>query len=327
MAFFKFNNIQISALAACVPAETIENDKALRGILSAEEIKKTINAVGIKTRRVCGNACEARDLCRQAAKTLFEKNAVSPDSVDVLLYLSQSNTRRIPATATLLHRELALSENCAAIDLSLGCSGYIFALASAFSWINAGAKRVLLLCGDALSKFVDPADRVNLPLYGDAGTATLVEAGENAGESVFSLNTDGSGNEAVKTLPDGKIFMDGMEVFNFAIKRVPAAVKSVCAVPAEADWLVFHQANKMMTDFLAARLRVPAKKLAYSLERFGNVSAPSIPLTVCDCLAGEPFRGNVVFCGFGAGLSWGAAKLSLAGTHISKPVIYQQNHE
>ncbi|MCR5183250.1 MAG: ketoacyl-ACP synthase III [Opitutales bacterium] len=318
MAKLSFDKIGIRALSACVPATSVDNATALRTLLSPEEIEKTVSAIGIRTRHVCGNGLDADSLCLAAAKEIFTKTDIAPDSIDVLLHMSQSKRRSIPATATELHAKLGLTTGCAALDLSLGCSGYIFALASAYAYVAAGAKRVLLTCGDALSKIVDPADRVNAPLYGDAGTATIVEAGD-FGNAEFVLHTDG-GSEAVKTREDGKIFMDGMEVFNFAIRRVPAAVKSLCPEPQTLDWLVFHQANKMMTDFLAARLRVPAEKLAYSLQRYGNVSAPSIPLTIAECLADAPCRDKVLACGFGAGFSWGAVRCSLAGTTILKPI-------
>lgn len=321
MATLKFQNIGIHALSSCVPAQVVNNADDLRELLPADELKKVIDAIGIKTRHICGNACNADDLCQKAAQNLFAQTQIAPESIDVLLYISQSNHQRIPATATILQHQLGLPTSCAALDLSLACSGYIFALATAFSFVNAGAKRVLLLCGDAISQFVEPDDRVNKPLYGDAGTATIIEAGDY-GNAIFDLNTDGSGRNAVKTLPNDKIFMDGMEVFNFAIKRVPAVVKAVCDAPANLDWLVFHQANKMMTDFLAARIRVPAEKVPYSLDKFGNTSAPSIPLTISEKLADVSPRECVLLCGFGAGFSWGAAQLSLSKTTILKPIIF-----
>ena len=350
MAKLKFGGIGISALAACVPAQISRNEEALRGLVPAEEIAKTISAVGIAEKRIAPADVCASDLCVRAAEQLFADNPeISRESIDVLLFMSQTGDFRIPATAPLVQRRLALPKTCAAFDISLGCSGYIFALSAAFAYAAIpGVRRVLLLDGETFSKIVNPRDRVNAPLYGDAGTATLVEKIESAGDAFFVLKTDGEGENAVKIpaggcrvpasaetlaeVPDSdgslraptQVFMDGMDVFNFALRCVPSVLKETAefagTVLADADAVVFHQANKMMTDFLAKRLKLAPAQVPYSLGKFGNTSSASVPLTISECLSGNAARGNVFLCGFGAGLSWGAARLSLAGTRIS-PVV------
>ena len=350
MAKLKFGGIGISALAACVPAQISRNEEALRGLVPAEEIAKTISAVGIAEKRIAPADVCASDLCVRAAEQLFADNPeISRESIDVLLFMSQTGDFRIPATAPLIQRRLALPKTCAALDISLGCSGYIFALSAAFAYAAIpGVRRVLLLDGETFSKIVNPRDRVNAPLYGDAGTATLVEKIESAGDAFFVLKTDGEGENAVKIpaggcrvpasaetlaeVPDSdgslraptQVFMDGMDVFNFALRCVPSVLKETAEFAgtalADADAVVFHQANKMMTDFLAKRLKLVPAQVPYSLGKFGNTSSASVPLTISECLSGNAARGNVFLCGFGAGLSWGAAQLSLAGTRIS-PVV------
>ncbi len=345
MANLQFGETGIRALAACVPAGISRNEDALRGIVPAEEIAKTVAAIGIAEKRIAAADVCASDLCAQAAENLFAETKIARESIDVLLFMSQTGDFRIPATAPILQARLGLSKNCACMDLSLGCSGYIYALSAAFAYANiSGVRRVMLLAGETFSKIVNPRDRVNAPLYGDAGTATIIEKSADFGCSHFVLKTDGSGENAVKipaggcripatpenlapqTAPDGsvrsacEVFMDGMDVFNFAVGKVPAVVNEVATLagttPAAADLVVFHQANKMMTDFLASRLKIPAGKVPYSLGKYGNTSSASIPLTLAECVCGEVARSNVILCGFGAGLSWGAAALSLAQTKI-----------
>ncbi len=349
MANFRFSETGVSAIAACVPREVSRNKEALRGVVPDDKIGDVVGAIGIEEKRIApANVC-ASDLCACAAEKIFTETKIPRDSIDVLLFMSQTGDFRIPATAPILQERLGLSQNCACMDLSLGCSGYVYALSTAFAYANIpGIRRVLLLVGETFSKIVNPRDQVNAPLYGDAGTATIVEKSPDFGDSHFVLKTDGAGEDTVKipaggcrtpitkdslvekTSEDGsvrsdsEIFMAGMDVFNFAIRTVPTTIKEVATLagtsPENADSVIFHQANKMMTDFLATRLNIPASKVPYSIGKYGNVSSASIPLTISECLhTNEPCK-NVILCGFGAGFSWGAVALSLANAKIF-PVV------
>lgn len=349
MAVLKYHNVGITAMAACVPQNVVHN-RDLEAIMPAEEVEKVIESVGIHERRVCDDDTFASDLCYKAAKKLLEDNSIDPESIDMLLFMSQGADYRIPATACILQQRLGLSKNCAAMDLSLGCSGYVYALSTAMAYASVpGINRVLLLDGEAFSKIVDPRDKVNAPLYGDAGTATLVEKGE-FGESVFILHTDGSGEEAVK-IPAGmrnrltpealavteredgnfrsdvEVYMDGMDVFNFAIKVVPKDIKAMMAETGttidDIDYLVFHQSNKFMTQFFVKKLKADPAKVPYCIGRFGNTSSASVPLTIVSELQGKLDAGaRVVMCGFGAGLSWGTASVPFKDCKISSLIEY-----
>lgn len=344
MATIKYKNVGIKAIAACVPSNIVRNEE-LVSIMPEDEVRKMIDSVGIKERRVCDQNTFASDLCYQAAKKLMADNAIDPESIDMLLFMSQGADYRIPATSCILQNRLGLGKHCAAMDLSLGCSGYVYALSSAMAYASIdGINRVLLLDGEAFSKIVNPKDKVNVPLYGDAGTATLIEKGD-FGESVFILNTDGAGEDAVK-VPAGmrnlitpescvvteredgnyrsdlEVYMDGMEVFNFAIKVVPKGVKEILKATNKSiddvDQIVFHQSNKFMTDFFVKKLKFNSEKVPYCIQKYGNTSSSSIPLTIVSELQGkldEPE--NVIMCGFGAGLSWGTAFIPFMGCHIS----------
>lgn len=349
MATIKYDNVGICAMAACVP-QKIAYNKDLTTIMSEEEVEKMISSVGIHERRICDDDVFASDLCYKAAKRLMDDNGITPESIDMILFMSQGADYRIPATACILQQRLGLSKDCAAMDISLGCSGYVYALSTALAYASmAGINRVLLLDGEAFSKVVNPEDRVNVPLYGDAGTATLVEKG-NFEESCFILHTDGAGEDAVK-IHDGmrnpisvesvvvtereegnkrnnlQVYMDGMKVFNFAIRVVPKGVKELMkAMETEldsVDYMVFHQANKFMTDFFVKKLRFNPDKVPYCIGRFGNTSSASIPLTIVSELEGKlenPTK--VVMCGFGAGLSWGTALINFNDCKISDIVEY-----
>ncbi len=336
-------------MSACVPKVVYKNS-SLDYLLSQEEIDKTIDSIGIYERRIADEDVCASDLCYKAAVQLMEDNHIDPDTIDVLLFMSQTSDYRIPATSCILQHRLGLSKSTACLDLSLGCSGYVFALSTAFAYASMeGVRRVLLLDGETFSKIVNKRDKVDWPLYGDGATATLIEKGDY-GDAAFMLNTDGSGEDAVKihagmrhkitkdsliekvreegnVRNDLEVYMDGMDVFNFAIRVVPRSVKSLakeCGVDFDdIDYLVFHQSNKFMTDFFVKKLKFPPDRVPYCIHKYGNTSSTSVPLTIVSELA-DKLMGihRVMMCGFGAGLSWGTALLQMRDCKISPIIEY-----
>ena len=352
MAILKFSGVGISAISACVPKKAICN-KDLTYLMSKEEINKTINNIGIEERRIADSNVCSSDLCMTAALRLMKDNRIDPITINALIFVSQTPDYRQPATSTILQNKLGLSTDTMSFDINLACSGYVYGLSVAYSIASLhNMDRVLLLVGDTMSKIVSKMDRVATPLVGDAGTATLVEKGD-FGDSMFSLNSDGSGaaimavpyggyrhpssEESLKMVSDkdgsrrrGEDFrMDGMDVFNFGIKEEPKDIKKLLQESGittdEIDVLVYHQANKFMTDFFTKRLHISQDKTPYSLRRFGNTSSASIPLTIVSemqDMSVYPKRDRVILSGFGAGLSWGTALLNLSKCRISELIEY-----
>ena len=307
-------------------------------------------SIGVQERRIAADEVCASDLAYKAAKKLIQDNEIDPTSIDALFFMSQTADYRIPATAPILQDRLGLPVDTLAMDLSLGCSGYVFALSMAYAYASLpSVNRVLLLDGETFSKIVNRKDKVDWPLYGDGATATLVEKGD-FGESTFILRNDGSGYDSV-IIKDGmrnpvsaesliekrnengdihnglEVYMDGMSIFNFAMRRVPQTIKEMAAVTGttldDIDWLVFHQANRFMTDFFVKKLHFDPRRVPYSIDRFGNTSSTSIPLTISSELSGKIKDGdNLILAGFGAGLSWGVARLTMQGCKISPVIEY-----
>lgn len=349
MAIIKYNGVGVRAMSACVPKNTVCN-KDLGYLIPEDEIEKTIQNIGVVERRVADEDTCASDLAYKAAVKLMEDNNIDPNSIDVLLFMSQTSDYRIPATAPILQHRLGLSIDTLCLDLTLGCSGFVFALSTAFAYASMeGVNRVLLLDGETFSKIVNRRDKVDWPLYGDGATATLVEKGDYA-PSTFILKSDGSGKDAV-IIRDGmrnkitpasceenveeegnirtglEVFMDGMAVFNFAMKRVPKSIKEIVEVSGitldDVDWLVFHQANKFMTDFFTKKLKFNPEKVPYCIQKYGNTSSTSVPLTIVSELYDKLQDGQrVIMSGFGAGLSWGAANVVFNGCKISPVIEY-----
>lgn len=349
MATIRFRNVAVKAISACVPKKAVPNTE-LKDLLGEEEVKKTIESVGIREKRFADDNTTAADLCQKAAEKLFADNDIDKQSIDVLLFMSQLPDYRIPATAPILQKRLGLPKTTACMDLSLACSGYVYALSTAMAYASMeGINRVLLLDGETMTKLVNPKDKVDAPLYGDAGTATLVEKcqGEKA---TFVLYSDGEGEDSVKikggagrfpttpeslvehtnkegnTYNDLQIFMDGMDVFNFVLRCVPKSIKEVVKMDNidlnDVSYLLLHQANKFMTDFIVKRLKYPLGRVPYSLDRFGNTSSASIPLTISSELSQKDDVKDVIMSGFGAGLSWATAHVDLSNCHISPVIDY-----
>lgn len=349
MATIKYKGVGIRAMSACVPKKIVYN-KDLTDLLPEEELEKTIKSIGIEERRIADDDVFASDLAYKAAMQLMKDNAIDPNSIDVLLFVSQTSDYRIPATAPILQHRLGLSKDTACLDITLGCSGFVFALSTAFAYASMeGVNRVLLLDGETFSKIVNERDKVDWPLYGDGATATLIEKGE-FGETTFILRSDGAGEDAVK-IPAGmrkpitkesldvteredgnwrndlEVYMNGMDVFNFAMSVVPSTIKEVCKTTgtelSDVDYLVFHQANKFMTDFFVKYLRFDKTKVPYCIQKYGNTSSTSVPLTIVSELEGKLENGNkIVMAGFGAGLSWGVALMPVGGIKISHIIEY-----
>lgn len=349
MAKFSIQDVKITGIAACVPPIKIKNSDSQ--IFENEiERDKVIKLIGIDERRFADEGTTASDLCVKAAEKLFEELNIDKNYIDVLIYLSQTSDYITPATSPSLQHRLGLPIDTMCFDINLACSGYVYALSTAFAYASIpGVRSVLLLNGETFSKIVSPKDKVNFPLYGDAGTATLIEK-KPGYTSYFELYSDGSGkesvfipaggsrkrttNETIKTTErednnfrnDHQIYMNGLDVFNFAISRVPTSIKSILNTTAmsidDISYFYFHQANKFMTDFIAKKLKIPLSRVPYSLDKYGNTSSCSIPLTIVSEKSITSNLSTSLLIGFGGGLSWGTAIVDLSSCSIINIIEY-----
>lgn len=347
MAFMSFKNVAIAGIAACVPKKVVKNIEQ-RELVSEHVLKKMIETTGVIERRTANNCICASDLCYEATLRLFDDMKIDKSSIDVLIFVSQTADFRIPPTAPILQHRLGLSKGVAAFDINLGCSGYVYGLSLAYSFLSQSSiNRALLLVGDTLSKAVSPKDRATAFLFGDGGTATLIEKRDDAGNAYFSLNSDGAGENVLKikaggyrypsnidTLAEKKydgdnfrtdeqLYMDGAEVFNFTIREVPDDIKKILVYSQtdlkDIDFIFYHQSNKFIMDFLSKKIGIPAEKTPYSIEKYGNSSCPSIPLTMVCALKNKVNKDKkkIILCGYGVGLSWATVLLDISYCYIS----------
>ena len=305
-------------------------------------LERTARTVGLRHRLVAAPGQTALDLCADAAARLLAACPAAAAQVDAVIFVTQTPDHAQPNNASLLHGRLGFARTVAAYDVALGCSGWIYGLQqAALLCAHGGARSVLLCAGDTLSRSTNPRDRATDPLFGDAGSATLVVRDPAAAPWHFVLGADGArarvievpaggarsprGREPWVERADtdgnvrhpGDLHMDGAEVFNFTLREVPAAIAEVMALAGwtepVVDALVLHQANRFVLSSIGRKCGFPAAKTPMDLvERFGNQSSASIPCALVEALGPElgrrPLR--LVACGFGVGLSWGAVALT-----------------
>lgn len=350
MALLQFNNVGITGMAACVPANTIVNYN-YTAIFSAEEAKEITDKTGIKERRFALPGVTASDLCFAAAEKLIADLQIDKTEIDLLVFVSQTPDYRMPATSILLQNRLGLSMQTMAFDLTLGCSAFVYALSVVYAMMErSGLRKALLLDGETRSRVYSAKDRKTAFLFGDGGTATLIERDERFGESFFSLNADGSREDLIKIKAGGYRYpssadtvkekvvdeygnirtdehanMEGADVFNFVLREIPADIKRLEAFSninlSSVDYILFHQANDYMNGYLAKKLKLPVEKVPSSIAQFGNTSSVSIPLTIVSQLQ-QPLKENkkLMLCGFGVGMSWATAFLNFNNCFISNMV-------
>lgn len=343
--------VRLTGIASAVPehVRTVEEDAKA---FPDSDVAKISEATGVRKRHVVSGGLCTSDLCFAAAERLLTESGIERASIDVLIFVSQTPDYVLPATSCSLHGRLALDKHCASFDVNLGCSGYIYGLWLASNLISCGsAKRILLLAGDTISRIAAPRDRSVALLFGDAGTATILERDDDAVPMSFVLGTDGSGQqnlmvpaggfraprseqtglqterEGGNIRSDEDLYMNGPEIFTFTLKEVPAMVKALVTDFDAIDAVVMHQANKFMLDYIAKRLKVPKDKLVVTLENYGNTSSASIPLALTDALAGKlrDTTLNLILAGFGVGYSWGGVTMTCGPMVMPELVVVPED--
>ena len=328
----RVDHVALKGIVTAIPESEIKND-AFHSQFGETAVKEIVKMIGVQTRRHSNELQTTADFCQASAQKLMTELGWSPDSIDAIVFVSQTPDYRLPATACALQARLNLRTSCAALDVNLGCSGYVYGLWLASKLIDGIAvRRVLLLAGDTSSKLINPADRATAMLFGDAGSATALEFNRDAPTSHFILGTDGAGEKNL-IIADGAyrkfehndvrlndadpscLFMDGAEVFNFTLKSVPLLVNDLLAFSGiqqdAVSWFFFHQANQFMLKHIIKKLKLPIEKAPINIHRFGNTSSASIPLVMTDVGSERALNGAVVMTGFGVGYSWASALINV----------------
>lgn len=302
--------------------------------------QKIAGKTGITERPVSAPGELSSDMAVAAAERLFETHGVDRSSIDFLIICSQSPDYYFPATACQVQDRLGLSKHTGALDITLGCSGYVYSLAVAHGLITSGiAQRLLLITSETITKFIGEQDKGNLTLFGDAAAATLLSSDGVCRPSGFKMGTDGGGGKHIIMKRGGMrqpgfvddplaqdafgnvrdpnyLHMDGPEVFNFTLGTVPELVGSILAGQglelSQIDHFIFHQANAFMLEHLRRQLKIPSEKFIFSMEKTGNTVASTLPIALYESWnSGRIQAGDtVLLAAFGTGYSWGGCLLN-----------------
>lgn len=344
MSYFNFNNIKITGVTCAVPKNKIRaTDYYDR--FGQDYVEQFVKMTGVEEIRKTEPHQTASDLGYAAAEELLQKKGINRKEIKALIFSAHSTDYRRPATACVLHKRLHLNRDCAAFDVNLGCSAFVYSaqIISALM-ANSDIDKGLLIVGETMSRMVHPEDKSSVMLFGDAGAAILFEkvldnklSGMlcSEGEGYKAIIAPAGGFRNLKPTEEAMLFsdgnkrtlyntwMDGAKVFEFTIRDVPQTIKHYMEYektsPDTYDYFIMHQANKYIHKQLQKRLKIIPDKMPLSLDRYGNTSAAAIPLTLCDAFGTTEVKAEyqILMSGFGVGLSWG-----VMGTTINCADIY-----
>ncbi|MCA9132515.1 MAG: ketoacyl-ACP synthase III [Planctomycetales bacterium] len=309
--------------------ERLETNAELQAEFPEWDVRAIAEKTGIHSRYIAASGETASDLAVAAAEKLFAEQDLDRQTIDFVLFCTQTPDYPLPTTACLIQHRLGLADSCGALDFNLGCSGFVYGMAIAEGLIRSGAARnILLLTAETYSKYIDADDRSLRTIFGDAAAATLVRASEQPSLRGFQFGTDGSGGDTLLVADGGarakeqalqprhrkrwksRLYMDGPSLLSFTVVAVPKLIEQVlhkAQLPAEkVDLYLLHQATRKMLEQLQIRLGLDESRLPIKLEHCGNTVSSTLPILISDLRReGKIAVGtDTLLIGFGVGWSW-----------------------
>ena len=318
----------IGSIAVHFP-ERLETNDDLQLEFPSWDMDAIYEKTGILQRHIAAEGECASDLAVAAAEKLFSEYGIDRQSIDFILFCTQTPDYPLPTTACLIQDRLGLRTNIGALDFNLGCSGYVYGLSLADGLIRTGSvSRILLLTGETYSKYIVASDRSLRTIFGDAGAATLIEAHDEPSLGGFQYGTDGRGANTLLVAKGGArpaataikprhrhrwpsdLYMDGPSLISFTVGAIPKVVDSIlksAGVPREdIDLYIFHQATRKLLTMLHETLNLDESHLPISLQNYGNTVSCTVPILIKELRASgriKPQAYNLLM-GFGVGWSW-----------------------
>jgi len=312
--------VGITGLGVHVPERVLTNEELSTLVDTSDEW--IMSRTGIRERRIAAEDEALTDIARPAAIAALERASLEPKDIDLLVCATVTPDMMFPTSSAILADELG-APDAAAYDLLAGCTGFVYAIAQAYSMVAAGlSQRALVVGGDVLSKILDWTDRSTLVLFGDGAGAVVLEHVDDGGFLGFELGADGGGGRHLwlpgsgsRRFDDQESFvkMNGREVFKFATRVMIYSAEKLldeCGRTVEdVDVYVPHQANVRIIDYATKKLGFPEEKVVVNVDRYGNTSSGSIPLALADAEKDGMLKPGalVLMTGMGAGLTWGSA--------------------
>ncbi|RAP22694.1 3-oxoacyl-[acyl-carrier-protein] synthase, KASIII [Bacillus pumilus] len=304
-------NAGIIGLGRYIPEKVLTNLDLEKMVETSDEWIRT--RTGIEERRIASDDVNTSHMALAAAKKALADANVAAEDIDMILVATVTPDQSFPTVACMIQEQLGAHKACA-MDISAACAGFMYGLVTGKQFIESGTfKHVLVVGVEKLSRITDWDDRNTAVLFGDgAGAAVLGEVSEGKGILSFELGADGRGGKHLYLDEKDHTIMNGREVFKFAVRQMGESSVNVIEKAGlskeDVDFLIPHQANIRIMEAARERLELPVEKMSKTVHKYGNTSAASIPISLCEEIeAGKINDGDViVMVGFGGGLTWGA---------------------
>jgi len=319
----------ITGIHGWVPEYRLTNDELSTMVETTDEW--IMQRIGIKERRILKEGATS-DMGARAVEGLLAKTGTSPDEIDLLICATITSDYNFPSTANLITHKAGI-KGAWSFDISAACSGFLYGMQTAASFVQSGQhKKVILVGADMMSSITDYSDRTTCPLFGDAAAAVLLEpVEEELGIVDAILEADGSGMQNLHMKAGGSacpashetvdarehfVYQEGQAVFKVAVsKMADVSVEIMEKNGLSADdltWLVPHQANMRIIEAVARRMGIPKEKVMINIEKYGNTTAATIPLCLWEWESLLKKGDNVILSAFGGGFTWGSIYLKWA---------------
>ena len=352
---FSFKNKRITGILSILPKRIVAFEEEMGNYNFSESKSLRLKKVmGYNTHRLAEKGQCSSDFCVHGLQYLFDQGLLDRDSIDALLFVSQSPDYYMPPTSNLIQGHFGLKQDMICLDINQGCAGFEVGLIEAFMLLEQEAvNKVVLMNADVLSSKVSDRDRNSKPLIGDAAAITIIEKSSDQNRIFSSIKMDGT-DAKVLMIPAGgfrmpstqetaidyedeagnfrsldNLVMQGDNVFNFVQREVPPMVFHLLdkagLTPDDVDWYMFHQPNKFMLNKLADKIGIAREKMpANIVENFGNSSGVTVPLNISYNLGEDLVKGSSRLCmaGFGVGLTWSAILMDVGPLDFNKVIEF-----
>lgn len=305
-------NAGIIGIGRYLPEKTVTNADLEKVMDTSDEWIRS--RTGIEERRIADDNTNTSDMAFEAAKKAITNAGISAEEIDLILVATVTPDRPFPSVACIIQERLG-AKKAAAMDISAACAGFMYGMVTGKQFVETGVyKRVLIVGVEKLSKIVDWDDRNTAVLFGDgAGAVIIGPVSENRGILSFELGADGTG--AKHLYQDENIIMNGREVFKFAVRQMGESsvnvIEKAGLTKEDVDFLIPHQANIRIMEASRERLGLPKEKMSKTVNKYGNTSSASIPISLVEELEAGKIKDDdvIVMVGFGGGLTWGAVAI------------------
>ena len=285
-------------------------------IFNSGKNKKLINVTGINKRYRSSLNEDVISLSLKSAQKVINKT--NKKEIGFLLFVTQTSPFKFPSISCILQDKLGLSKNIFAVDINMGCSGYIYALKLAESLKNLDNKKKygLIICSDTYTKYINKNNKSCRPIFSDASTTTLLKISKKNQIQNFDFGVDGSGFKSLYLKENSQnMFMNGPKVAIFTIKEIPKFIEQFLKKnrlkKTSIKYFILHRASKYVCDKIKDKLGLPKKFFLNNYQNYGNTVSSTIPLLLEECIKKKKIKKKdiIILCGFGVGLSWGIAKI------------------